>query len=70
MARQITTVLIDLSGTLHIDNTAIPGAVQALNRLDLFYFFVSFFLLAYVLFLFLLFVCTNYTNYTITAQSR
>ncbi|KAL6256042.1 hypothetical protein P5V15_013278 [Pogonomyrmex californicus] len=33
MARQITTVLIDLSGTLHIDNTAIPGAVQALNRL-------------------------------------
>ncbi|KYM99819.1 PREDICTED: haloacid dehalogenase-like hydrolase domain-containing protein 2 [Cyphomyrmex costatus] len=33
MARQITTVLIDLSGTLHIDNTVIPGAVQALNRL-------------------------------------
>ncbi|XP_024870803.1 haloacid dehalogenase-like hydrolase domain-containing protein 2 [Temnothorax curvispinosus] len=33
MARQITTVLIDLSGTLHIDNTAIPGAVQALSRL-------------------------------------
>ncbi|KYQ52528.1 Haloacid dehalogenase-like hydrolase domain-containing protein 2 [Trachymyrmex zeteki] len=33
MARQITTVLIDLSGTLHIENTAIPGAVQALNRL-------------------------------------
>lgn len=33
MARQITTVLIDLSGTLHIDNIAIPGAVQALNRL-------------------------------------
>ncbi|KYN17925.1 PREDICTED: haloacid dehalogenase-like hydrolase domain-containing protein 2 isoform X3 [Trachymyrmex cornetzi] len=33
MARQITTVLIDLSGTLHIDNTAIPGAIQALNRL-------------------------------------
>lgn len=33
MAKQITTVLIDLSGTLHIDNTVIPGAVQALNRL-------------------------------------
>ncbi|EZA52288.1 haloacid dehalogenase-like hydrolase domain-containing protein 2 [Ooceraea biroi] len=33
MAKQITTVLIDLSGTLHIDNTIIPGAVQALNRL-------------------------------------
>lgn len=26
-------VLIDLSGTLHIDNTVIPGAVEALNRL-------------------------------------
>lgn len=25
-------VLIDLSGTLHIDNSAIPGAVEALNR--------------------------------------
>ncbi|KAL0100308.1 hypothetical protein PUN28_019580 [Cardiocondyla obscurior] len=33
MAKKITTVLIDLSGTLHIDNTAVPGAVQALNRL-------------------------------------
>nr|XP_012219236.1 PREDICTED: haloacid dehalogenase-like hydrolase domain-containing protein 2 [Linepithema humile] len=33
MAKQITTVLIDLSGTLHIDNTVIPGAVQALSRL-------------------------------------
>lgn len=32
MTKQITTVLIDLSGTLHIDNTIIPGAVQALNR--------------------------------------
>lgn len=40
MARQITTVLIDLSGTLHIDNTAIPGAVQALNRLSFFSSFV------------------------------
>lgn len=33
MAKQIRMVLIDLSGTLHIDNTAIPGAVEALNRL-------------------------------------
>ncbi|XP_076618459.1 haloacid dehalogenase-like hydrolase domain-containing protein 2 [Colletes latitarsis] len=33
MAKQIRMVLIDLSGTLHIDNTVIPGAVEALNRL-------------------------------------
>ncbi|XP_015432660.1 PREDICTED: haloacid dehalogenase-like hydrolase domain-containing protein 2 [Dufourea novaeangliae] len=33
MAKQIRLVLIDLSGTLHIDNTVIPGAVEALNRL-------------------------------------
>ncbi|XP_012285089.1 haloacid dehalogenase-like hydrolase domain-containing protein 2 [Orussus abietinus] len=33
MASKIKTVLIDLSGTLHIDNTVIPGAVEALNRL-------------------------------------
>ncbi|XP_043792220.1 haloacid dehalogenase-like hydrolase domain-containing protein 2 isoform X2 [Apis laboriosa] len=33
MAKQIKMVLIDLSGTLHIDNTVIPGAVEALNRL-------------------------------------
>ncbi|XP_017880172.1 haloacid dehalogenase-like hydrolase domain-containing protein 2 [Ceratina calcarata] len=33
MAKQVRMVLIDLSGTLHIDNTAIPGAVDALNRL-------------------------------------
>lgn len=31
-------VLIDLSGTLHIDNSAIPGAVEALNR----WFFIEF----------------------------
>ncbi|XP_067005109.2 haloacid dehalogenase-like hydrolase domain-containing protein 2 [Anabrus simplex] len=29
----IKAVLIDLSGTLHIDDTAIPGAVDALKRL-------------------------------------
>ncbi|XP_031827293.1 haloacid dehalogenase-like hydrolase domain-containing protein 2 [Nomia melanderi] len=33
MAKQIRMVLIDLSGTLHIDNTVIPGAVEALIRL-------------------------------------
>ncbi|XP_033305947.1 haloacid dehalogenase-like hydrolase domain-containing protein 2 isoform X1 [Bombus bifarius] len=33
MAKQIKMILIDLSGTLHIDNSAIPGAVEALNRL-------------------------------------
>ncbi|XP_053971783.1 haloacid dehalogenase-like hydrolase domain-containing protein 2 isoform X1 [Hylaeus anthracinus] len=33
MAKQIRMVLIDLSGTLHIDNTVIPGAIEALNRL-------------------------------------
>ncbi|XP_066151418.1 haloacid dehalogenase-like hydrolase domain-containing protein 2 [Euwallacea fornicatus] len=29
----IKEVLVDLSGTLHIDNQAIPGAIQALKRL-------------------------------------
>ncbi|XP_043226785.1 haloacid dehalogenase-like hydrolase domain-containing protein 2 isoform X1 [Amphibalanus amphitrite] len=33
MMRQIKAVLIDLSGTLHIDNTKIPGAVEALEKL-------------------------------------
>lgn len=28
----IRAVLIDLSGTLHIDSTAIPGAIEALQR--------------------------------------
>lgn len=32
-------VLIDLSGTLHIDNTVIPGAVEALNRCFFFLYF-------------------------------
>lgn len=56
MARQITTVLIDLSGTLHIDNIAIPGAVQALNRLNFFSSFVFLIFNSYVLLL----VCANY----------
>ncbi|XP_014680038.1 PREDICTED: haloacid dehalogenase-like hydrolase domain-containing protein 2 isoform X2 [Priapulus caudatus] len=30
---KVCTVLIDLSGTLHIEDYAIPGAVNALNRL-------------------------------------
>jgi len=42
MAKQITTVLIDLSGTLHIDNTAIPGAIQALNRLGFLFVLIFF----------------------------
>jgi len=29
---QIKAVLIDLSGTLHIEDTAIPGAQEALKR--------------------------------------
>ncbi|XP_051168318.1 haloacid dehalogenase-like hydrolase domain-containing protein 2 [Leptopilina boulardi] len=33
MNRQIKAVLIDLSGTLHIDNLAISGAQEALSRL-------------------------------------
>ncbi|XP_012262305.2 haloacid dehalogenase-like hydrolase domain-containing protein 2 [Athalia rosae] len=33
MARKIKTVLIDLSGTLHVDDNVIPGAVEALKRL-------------------------------------
>lgn len=28
----VKAVLIDLSGTLHIENTAVPGAVKALEK--------------------------------------
>jgi len=28
----IKSVLIDLSGTLHVEDTAIPGAREALNK--------------------------------------
>ena len=28
----IRGVLVDLSGTLHIDNTVIPGSIEALKR--------------------------------------
>lgn len=30
--RALKAVLIDLSGTLHIEDTAVPGAQDALNR--------------------------------------
>lgn len=33
MAAKIRGVLIDLSGTIHIENTVIPGSIQALKRL-------------------------------------
>lgn len=29
---KLKAVLIDLSGTLHVDNEAIPGAVEALKK--------------------------------------
>lgn len=32
MSRRIETVLVDLSGTLHIEDSAIPGALEALTR--------------------------------------
>ena len=33
MAQSIKSVLIDLSGTLHIGNTIIPGSIEALDKL-------------------------------------
>ena len=36
MARRIGAVLIDLSGTIHIDDMGIPGAIEALKRLVIF----------------------------------
>lgn len=32
MNRMIKAVLIDLSGTLHIENDVVPGAVAALQK--------------------------------------
>lgn len=32
--RALKAVLIDLSGTLHIEDVAVPGAQEALNRSD------------------------------------
>ena len=34
MANKIKAVLVDLSGTLHIENTVTLGAVEALERLS------------------------------------
>ena len=33
----IKSVLIDLSGTLHVEDKAIPGAVEALKRFTIFF---------------------------------
>lgn len=33
MAAKKLAVLLDLSGTLHVEDTAIPGAIEALRRL-------------------------------------
>lgn len=32
MNRRVTAALVDLSGTIHIDNTAIKGAKEALDK--------------------------------------
>lgn len=32
MAAKIRGVLVDLSGTIHVENTVIPGSIQALKR--------------------------------------
>lgn len=34
MEHKIKTILVDLSGTLHIENEEIPGSVEALKRQD------------------------------------
>lgn len=38
--RTLKAVLIDLSGTLHVEDTAVPGAQEALNRWESFRFLV------------------------------
>lgn len=35
MEHKIKTILVDLSGTLHIENEEIPGSVEALKRQDM-----------------------------------
>jgi hypothetical protein len=32
MSRLFKAILIDLSGTLHIENELIPGSIEALNK--------------------------------------
>lgn len=43
MAAKIRGVLVDLSGTIHVENTVIPGSIEALKRyagcIRLFYYF-------------------------------
>lgn len=56
MAKQIRMVLIDLSGTLHIDNTVIPGAVEALIRWFSFMYFTK---------VFYIIVCTTMVSLTL-----
>lgn len=49
MAAKIRGVLIDLSGTIHIENTVIPGSIQALKRYFISYIYEgSFFVFKYV----------------------
>ena len=43
MAAKIRGVLVDLSGTIHVENTVIPGSIEALKSyagcIRLFYYF-------------------------------
>lgn len=39
--RTLKAVLIDLSGTLHVEDTAVPGAQEALNRWESFRFLLT-----------------------------
>ena len=32
MSRRVTAALVDLSGTIHVDDVAIKGAKEALNK--------------------------------------
>ena len=34
MTQKVRTVLVDLSGTLHVENEEIPGSIEALARQD------------------------------------
>ncbi|KAK8725143.1 hypothetical protein OTU49_010719 [Cherax quadricarinatus] len=33
MAKKIRAILVDLSGTLHVDDTVIPGSIEALKKI-------------------------------------
>lgn len=43
MAAKIRGVLVDLSGTIHVENTVIPGSIEALKR----YFRAHIFILSF-----------------------